>query len=78
MNVSEAKAKFAAVVERVEKGEEILLCRRNLPVAKIVPAGPIEDERRHRTRIDWAKDSVRLHGDLNEPAIAETTWEMHG
>ena len=77
MNVSEAKAKFASLVERAEKGEEIVLCRRNLPVAKIVPSSPPEGEPRHHTRIGWAKDSVRVHGDLNEPAIPESDWEMH-
>lgn len=76
MNVSEAKAKFSAVVEQVERGEEILLCRRNLPVAKIVPSRVIGEVLGHRTRIGWAKDSVRLHDDLTDPIIPEDNWDM--
>jgi prevent-host-death family protein len=38
LNVSEAKARFSALVEDAEKGKIITLCRRNVPVARIVPA----------------------------------------
>lgn len=55
VNVSEAKARFSALVEAVEKGEIITLCKRNVPVAQMVPPQPPEGERRHRTRIGWAK-----------------------
>jgi prevent-host-death family protein len=34
----EAKNKLSALLERVERGEEILITRRGRPVAKLVPA----------------------------------------
>ena len=34
----EAKNKLSALLERVERGEEILITRRGKPVAKLVPA----------------------------------------
>jgi prevent-host-death family protein len=37
----EAKNKLSALLERVERGEEILITRRGKPVAKLVPATPI-------------------------------------
>ncbi len=36
----EAKNKLSALLERVERGEEILITRRGKPVAKLVPAMP--------------------------------------
>ena len=34
----EAKNKLSALLERVERGEEILITRRGKPIAKLVPA----------------------------------------
>jgi prevent-host-death family protein len=36
-NIHELKAKLSKYVEMVEAGETILLCKRNLPVARICP-----------------------------------------
>lgn len=39
MNISiyEAKTHFSELIGRVEQGQELIVCRRNRPVAKIVP-----------------------------------------
>lgn len=37
VNIAEAKAHLSRYLARVEEGETILLCRRNLPVAEIRP-----------------------------------------
>ncbi len=37
VNISELKAQLSAYIWRVRKGEELLVCARNLPVARIVP-----------------------------------------
>src|SRR5690349_5802973 len=36
----EAKNRLGALLDRVERGEEIVITRRGKPVAKLVPAGP--------------------------------------
>lgn len=36
-NISEAKAQLSALLERVRKGEEIILGKAGRPIAKIVP-----------------------------------------
>lgn len=36
-NVHEVKANLSRLLERVEKGEHVLICRRNVPVAEIRP-----------------------------------------
>jgi prevent-host-death family protein len=47
MNVSiyEAKTRFSELIARVEQGEELVVSRRNRPVARIVP---IRDSKRKR------------------------------
>jgi prevent-host-death family protein len=47
MNVSiyEAKTRFSELIARVERGEELVVSRRNRPVARIVP---IRDSKRKR------------------------------
>ncbi len=37
VNISDAKARLSQYVDCVEKGETIVLCRRNVPVAEIRP-----------------------------------------
>lgn len=44
VNIAEAKARLSAVLESVERGETVVLCRRNVPIAEIralpgLPAG---------------------------------------
>jgi antitoxin (DNA-binding transcriptional repressor) of toxin-antitoxin stability system len=42
--ISELKAKLSAHIQYVKGGEEVLILDRNIPVARLVPAGPSEDE----------------------------------
>ena len=37
VNIAEAKARFSRYLESVERGETIVLCRRNVPIAEIRP-----------------------------------------
>ena len=45
--VHEAKAKLSALLDRVERGGEVIIARRDRPVAKLVPI----TKKRLRTRI---------------------------
>jgi len=36
-NIYEAKTNLSRIIERVESGEEVVICRSGHPVAKIVP-----------------------------------------
>lgn len=41
-NISEAKAELSALIEQVQKGEEVILAKAGKPVAKLVPYhGPV-------------------------------------
>jgi len=78
LNVSEAKTHFSSVVDQVEQGETVLICRRNLPVAKMTSVAPDRVSKgKHHTVIGWAKGTgACIHADLNEPVLAETDWDM--
>jgi prevent-host-death family protein len=41
--ISELKAKLSAHIQYVKNGEEVLILDRNTPVARLVSAGPVED-----------------------------------
>ncbi len=75
-NVSEAKAKFSAVMEAVESGEYVTLCKRNKVIATLVPCGTSSKPVKHCTKIGWAKSQVKILGDIEKPAIPESDWEM--
>ena len=40
INIAEAKTQLSRHLERVERGETIPLCRRNVPIAEIRPLAP--------------------------------------
>ncbi|MBI5331812.1 MAG: type II toxin-antitoxin system Phd/YefM family antitoxin [Betaproteobacteria bacterium] len=46
INVHEAKAKLSEYLTAVENGETVVICRRNVPVAEIVPLRPVRKEPR--------------------------------
>ncbi|MGH2396708.1 MAG: type II toxin-antitoxin system Phd/YefM family antitoxin, partial [bacterium] len=39
VNVHQAKSQLSALLARVEAGEEVVICRANKPIARLVPYG---------------------------------------
>jgi prevent-host-death family protein len=39
--ISEARNRLSALLEHVKRGEEVLILERKVPIARIVPAGPV-------------------------------------
>ncbi len=74
VNVGYVKERFSAYVTKAEKGKSILVCRRNRPVAALVPAS--EPDVRNRTKLGSARGSVKVKGDLTEPAISDKDWNL--
>ena len=58
-NIHEAKTQLSRIIERVEKGEQVVISRAGVPVAKVVPI-PSQANRRGRGslagRIELADD----------------------
>ena len=71
-NIHDAKTNLSRIIERVERGEEIIICRAGRPVAKVIPlAGQVSRSGRGSLRgqlvlaPDWDSDAV------NESIAAE-------
>ena len=61
VNVHAAKTHLSRLLDRVERGEEILIARNGMPVARLAP---IEPERRRPGRL---KGRIRLLQDFDDP-----------
>ena len=51
VNISDLKARLSAHIQRVRKGEEVLVCDRDKPVARIVPCRPEDHSEQERRLI---------------------------
>jgi len=72
-NIAEFKNSFSRYLAAVELGEEIEIRKRNVPIAKVVP---VHRQRKNQTVLGCGRDSVKITGDLTEPLIPESDWEM--
>ena len=68
LNIHEAKTHLSAYLNRIEKGETILLCRRNTPIAEIRPLPPPRTKRRP---LGLAKGEVKIPKEFFEPLPEE-------
>ena len=73
-NIAEVKTHLSHFVSLAEQGEEIQLCRRNVPVARLVPVIP--GHRRNRTVLGCGAGTVQIRCELTEPATPADEWDM--
>ena len=66
VNVHEAKTHLSRLLERVANGEEVLIMRYNIPVAKLVPATV-----QKRRELGWARGEFTVPEDFDDPLPAE-------
>ncbi len=64
LNIHEAKTHLSRYLAKLEKGETIVLCRRNTPIAEIraIPAAPKKPR-----PLGLAKGTVRIRPSFFEP-----------
>ena len=60
-NISEAKAQFSALIERVLAGEEVIIGKAGRPVAKLIRY----DRREQRRRPGSLKGKIRIADDFD-------------
>ena len=65
VNVHEAKAHLSEYLAAVERGEEVVIARRNKPVARLVAVEP--EQPRKRRPFGLAKGKVWISPDFNAP-----------
>jgi len=63
VNVHEAKTHLSRLLERVERGDEIVIARAGKPVARLVPMEPVE----RRRPIGKYKGQIWMSDDFDEP-----------
>ena len=73
LNVTELKSHLSEYLEAIEGGKEFIVCRRNVPIARIIP---IEKPVKNRSQIGWCVGKGQTFGDLTEPFIPLEDYEM--
>ena len=76
VNVAEFKDRFSELLALVEQGGEIIVCRRNVPLARVEPIRKHTPRKSPGSVVGCMKGTVRIHGDLTEPCLSEEDWEM--
>jgi prevent-host-death family protein len=74
-NIAEFKNHLSSYLAAVEAGEEVEVRKRNVPVARVVP---VINNRKNRTMLGCGRGSAETIGDLTEPQIPESDWEILG
>jgi len=70
-NIADFKNQLGEVTAQLEAGESLLLAKRNVPFARVVPLG----KHRNRTDLGFGSGSVKIHTDVESPAIPESDYE---
>ena len=76
VNIAEFKDRFSELLAVVEKGGEVIVCRRNVPLARVEPIRKPGPRKPSRSVVGCMTGTVQIHGDLTEPCIPEEDWEM--
>lgn len=73
-NVAELKNNLSKFLSVVQNGEEVAICKRNIPVARLAPIKTKENK--NHTKLGCGKGTVQILGDLTEPMIPSENWDM--
>jgi prevent-host-death family protein len=73
-NIHDAKTNLSRIIERVEHGEEIIICRAGNPVAKVIPLGG-RVQRRGRGSL---RGKLQLVQDWDSYAVNESIAADYG
>jgi len=72
-NIAEFKRKLSSYLAAVQRGEELEIRKRNLPIARVVP---VIRPRPNATVLGCGRGTVEIAGDLTDPLVPESDWEM--
>lgn len=75
VNIREAKARLSHLLKQVQRGERVVLCRRNVPIAEIIPLRPRGTRAR---RIGRAKGQFELTPAFFKPLPEDTLRRFDG
>lgn len=71
-NIGDLKNNLSEYLLEVEKGQEIVICKRNVPVARItgIKVNP------NRTKLGCGIGTGEILGPIDEPLIPANNWQM--
>ena len=75
VSIGELKDNLSKFIRFVEQGDVVEICKRNIPVALLVPHGARRTG--NRTKLGCGLKTVQIRGDLTDPLIPEDDWDMH-
>ena len=75
LNIHEAKTHLSRYLARLQEGEVILLCRRNVPIAEI---RPVEDRRREPRPIGLDRDRFKVPDSFFDDLPADVLAAFEG
>jgi len=75
LNIHEAKTHLSRYLARLQKGETIILCRRNVPIAEIRPLPP---KRTRKRPIGLARGTFAVPDSFFEPLPEDVLDEFEG
>lgn len=73
-NIAELKNNLSKFLSLVEKGEEVKICKRNIPVAHLAPIKT--EKNKNHTKLGCGKGTAQILSDLTEPMIPFENWKM--
>lgn len=74
LNVHEAKTHLSRYLARLARGESILLCKRNVPIAEI---RPLSQPRKHKRSIGLGKGKFKVPRKFFEPLPKRVLDSFH-
>ena len=75
INIHEAKANLSRYIEATERGETVIICNRNVPVAELRPVARACSEPRP---LGLAQGTFVVPGDFFEPLAEEVVAAFRG
>ena len=75
VNIHEAKTHLSKYLEKASAGEKILVCKRNVPIAQIVP---VEKPLTQKRPIGLAEGEFTVPQDFNDPLPDEEINAFYG
>jgi len=75
LNIHEAKTHLSRYLKEVTKGEIIILCKRNIPIAEIRSISP---ERKHKRPIGLASGEFEVTPEFFEPLPEDILAAFNG
>jgi prevent-host-death family protein len=72
--VEELHKNLNRYLDQAQRGNEVLICQQNVPIARLMP--PPARERLIKCKAGWAGESLKVMGDIVDPCIPAIDWDM--